>query len=242
MVIMFLSGGLKVEKNNYLDLLARYGIDSAHPGGLALTKALLRKETITPEMVLLDVGCGTGLTSAYIAGHYPCHIVAFDINPKMLENARRRFGQSYSNISVFQADAMNLPFQNNSFHIVLSESVTAFTDIRRTLREYHRILKPGGVLLAIETTALLPFTGNEINDVQAVLNISYLPTRDEWLQMFQEAGFSETQVLFQQRIQRLPSFSSEINNVFHEYLSLMFRYRKKMGYGAYHCRTKIGPG
>jgi SAM-dependent methyltransferase len=189
-------------------------------------------------MILLEVGCGTGLTSAYITEHYPCQVVAVDINPKMLENARRRFAQSQLNISVFQADAMDLPFRNNSFHIVLAESVTAFTDIRRTLREYHRVLKPGGILLAIEATAILPFTGNEVNDIQAVLDITYVPTKEEWCQMLQAAGFSDVQVLSQPRMWRLPSFSPKINNVFHDYISLKFRYRKKIGYGVYRCRTK----
>lgn len=225
-----------MEKNKYLDLLAQLGIDNAHPGGLTLTKMLLRNEKITPEMVLLDAGCGTGQTSAYLAEHYPCRINAIDINPKMLEKARHRIMQSHLNIQLSQADVMHLPFSNNFFDIVLSESVTAFTDIRRTLREYHRILKPGGRLLVIEATALVPFTENELNDIQAVLGLTDVPTAKEWCQMLQETGFSRVQVLSQQRMWRFPTLSPKINNNFPEYQSLKFRYRRKMGYGVYRCK------
>lgn len=53
-------------KPSYQDALAYYGVNGAHPGGLSLTKYLLQQERITSTTQLLDAGCGTGQTSAFI--------------------------------------------------------------------------------------------------------------------------------------------------------------------------------
>lgn len=225
-----------MEKVKYLDLLARNGIDSAHPGGFSMTKFLLRQEKLTPEMVLLDVGCGTGQTSAYIATHYPCKVIAVDINSQMLEKARQKFAANKLNITVIQADAMKLPFPKNSFDITLSESVTAFTQISKTLREYYRVLKPGGILLAIEVTALEALTLNEAADLQAVLGITRFPTSPEWCEMFRAGGFNEIQVLYRKRLNLMETFTPERYKVFHDYANTMFRHRKKVGFGVYRCK------
>lgn len=225
-----------MEKLTYLERLARYGINGAHPGGLKLTQFLLANEVIDATTVLMDVGCGTGQTAAYIGTHFPCKIVAVDINPKMLAKARRKFARNHLDILVLQANAMELPFPKNSFNIILSESVIVFTEIRRTLREFSRTLKPGGILLAIEVTALHPFTAAEISDIHSVLGISFLPTQDEWCKMFKTAGFSTVDVLLQEPLQATGFASPFINWVFWDYRSILLRYNGKLHYGVYRCR------
>ena len=46
--------------NDYLDLLAYFGIGGAHPGGFNLTQSILEAENIQPTEAVLDVGCGRG--------------------------------------------------------------------------------------------------------------------------------------------------------------------------------------
>ena len=226
-----------MEKIKYLDLLAQQGVDSAHPGGFSSTKALLQNEKFTSDMVLLDVGCGTGFTSVFIRTHYPCKVVAVDINSQMLEKARQKFARHNLEIPLIHANAMDLPFRKNSFDIVLSESVTIFTDIRKSLREYYRVLKPGGVLLATEATALQTLTKTEAEEIQSVLDISCLPTKEEWCELFRDNNFGNVQVLYQHRMNLASTFSPEIYKVFHEYANTMFRHRKKVGFGVYRCKV-----
>lgn len=220
-------------KLSYLDRLAEYGVSGAHPGGLALTRRLLRHETITADMMLLDVGCGTGQTAAYIAGHYPCKVTAADINPRMLEKARQNFADYQLDIPLIKANAMDLPFHKHSFDMVLAESVTVFTNIRKTLREYCRVLKPGGILLDIEATALATLSPDEAADFQKVLGIERLPTRDEWRHMFDEAGFIQVRVLLERRMNWLQSLSPKMNRDFGEYAGILYHHRNKFGYGVY---------
>lgn len=235
-LIQMFFGGLKVNKPNYLDLLAQYNIDNAHPGGLALTKTLLAREKLLSDTVLLDVGCGTGQTTLFIAKHYPCRVIAVDLSRKMLDKAERKFAQADLTIPLLRANAMNLPFRKGSFDIVLAESVTIFTEnASRTLREYHRVLKPGGVLLAIEGTSLQPLEKYEARELKETLGITFLPTKEEWCQMIRDVGFSNVKVLYQQRMGWMGAFPSELAEVFHEYRNIMFRHRKKFGFGVYRC-------
>ena len=76
---------------NYLNCLALFGIGGAHPGGLQLTKEILSREKINEKTIILDVGCGTGQTSAYMAEKYKCKIIGLDNNEMMLEKAKKRF-------------------------------------------------------------------------------------------------------------------------------------------------------
>jgi ubiquinone/menaquinone biosynthesis C-methylase UbiE len=224
-----------VEKLAYLDRLAKYGINNAHPGGLLLTSKLLHHENITPNTLLLDVGCGTGQTSAYIGAHYSCKPIALDINPEMLAKAKQKFAKYQLDIPLIRADAMNLPFRSNYFDIVLSESVTNFTLIRRTIREYYRVLKPGGILLEVEATALAPLTPQEAGDVET-LGIRYLPTKEEWQKAFQDTGFTNIEVLLVQPMNRSGWIPPFLVRLFPDFTSIMSRYRSKMGYGVYRCQ------
>ncbi|MCL6589297.1 MAG: class I SAM-dependent methyltransferase [Firmicutes bacterium] len=227
-----------MEKLNYLDRLAEYGVPSAHPGGMALTKRLLDRETITAGMTVLDLGCGTGRASIYLGRHYPCKIIAVDNNPRMIERAGRMFAEYGLEIPLFRADAMELPFPNSSFDLVLVESVTVFTEIERSLREYRRILKPEGVLLEVEVTMFSPLTGKEADDLQSVLGFSWAPVLEEWLRLFAKAGFAGVQVLGHRKFNPNGSLLLGLHPAFQDYRRLMFLLRKKLGYGVYRCTLK----
>lgn len=222
----------------YLDLLAEHGIEGAHPGGFALTRALLRREKIDHNTVVLDVGCGTGQTAAYLVKKYGCRVVAVDNNLKMLEKARQRFQKNGLEIRLCHADAMLLPFRPNSFDLVLAESVTIFTAINRSLKEYARVLKPTGTLIEIEMTAELPLTSEELKDVRTTYGIRQVPTQEEWAGMLRAAGFSNIQIL-RGRINPLQfPFCNNLGKDFSAHFHLIKRYHRKLGYRVYRCREK----
>jgi ubiquinone/menaquinone biosynthesis C-methylase UbiE len=225
------------EKPTYLERLAQHGIDSAHPGGFTLTHRLLSQENPGAETVVLDVGCGTGQTAAYLGQHYPCKIVAVDLNPQMVALARHKFDElQLNNINLLQADATALPFRGKSFDLILSESVTIFTSITTALKEYYRVLKPGGRLLAIETTAGGPLTAAELALVQQILGVKQLPTLKLWQQMFTDAGFATVQILGQSRINPAGLGSHLTNRFFRDYHQLLLKYHSKLKYGIYRCQ------
>jgi SAM-dependent methyltransferase len=227
---------MRTPKPTYLDRLARHGVTSAHPGGLNLTRRLLNLEKPTTDTVVLDVGCGSGQTAAYLGLHYPCKIVAVDLNPQMVAAARRKFAQYHLAIELLQADALQLPLADAGFDLVLSESVTVFTEGDLALSEYCRVLKPGGRLLAIEVTAGEPFPASELIILRQTLGLKQLPTETGWRQMFTHAGFNEIKVLARAKINRTHFFSSFIKRYFPDFGLLMLRYHTKLHYAVYRCQ------
>ncbi|HWJ77083.1 MAG TPA: class I SAM-dependent methyltransferase [Niallia sp.] len=181
-------------KPSYQDALAYYGVSGAHPGGLTLTKYLLEQENVTKQTSILDGGCGTGQTSAFIKKHYPCSVTSIDYHPTMVERAKRRFTKENLSIQLVQGSLENLPFPSNSFDIVLVESVLIFTNSSNSLREINRVLKPNGVLLSLEMTAERPLNEIEQKNMCDVYGIERVYTENEWIALMKSAGFSHVEV------------------------------------------------
>ncbi len=175
----------------YLDCLASFGVGGAHPGGLQLSKSILAREYIDQETLILDVGCGTGQTSAYIAEKYRCSVTSLDSNNTMLEKAKQRFLSSNLAIDIMYGNVENLPFSDGLFDFVLSESVTSFTDASQTTKEFKRVLKPNGVLLAIEMVLEDSLSDEELKTIVDFYGVSQLLTEFDWYNLFNKAGFKK---------------------------------------------------
>lgn len=89
-----------------------------------------------PERVL-DLGCGTGETTLFLAREYPrAGIRGADISPEMIRRARRKTGLDPSaRISFRVADASDLPWETGSFDLIAQVNMPVFaTEARRVLR------------------------------------------------------------------------------------------------------------
>jgi len=223
-------------RSTYIDLLADYGVSGAHPGGFPLTKKILDKLPINSNTRLLDLGCGTGQTLAYIAKTYPCKVIGVDINDQMLFKAAQRFKRENIIINLVRANAMHLPFPSNTFDIALSESVTVFTTINKALNEYARVLKTGGILLLIEMTAVCPLDARELNEITSAYGVEKVPTLNEWESMFRQAGFEDIQ-FYDVKMEPTMKFSTfKMIYDFSPHLNILNRYRNKLRYMVYQCK------
>lgn len=107
----------------------------------------VRRAVVTrPAMRVLDVAAGTGASSIEFV-RAGADVVAVDFSEGMLEEGRRR----HPEIDFRQADAMNLPFKDNSFDAVTTSfGLRNIQDFDRALREFYRVLRPGGHLVVCE--------------------------------------------------------------------------------------------
>lgn len=176
--------------NNYLDLLAYFGIGGAHPGGFSLTKHLLNDVVLNEHSLVLDAGCGTGQTAAFLSETYGCSVTAIDLHPLMIKKAKERFKKQNLPISLVQGDIQNLPFSDHTFDFLLAESVISFTDVSQTLSELARVLKKNGCMIIVEMTAKKPLSPSVQKKVHSLYGIKQVLTEEAWKLELQKAGFS----------------------------------------------------
>jgi demethylmenaquinone methyltransferase/2-methoxy-6-polyprenyl-1,4-benzoquinol methylase len=113
-------------------------------------KEVIRRAGLRPQTRLLDLGAGTGDLAREAAAQQPtARIVAADFTLAMMRAGRKpadRFGWS-------AADALTLPFGAETFDAVVSGFLMRnVTDGMAALREQHRVLKPGGRVVILDTT------------------------------------------------------------------------------------------
>lgn len=101
---------------------------------------------------LLDVGCGTGWFTRRVSRLPGVKATGIDINPEWLEFARHRDPDS----RYVQADALALPFADNSFDAVVSIAALCFTaDWRRAVGEIVRVSRGRFVIGMLNRHSLL---------------------------------------------------------------------------------------
>ena len=130
-----------------------------HRGGLKATGDLLQMCDLQAGQRILEVGCGSGYTACTTAKQHQASVVAVDLESHLLARARERARSMRveESVALARADARHLPFADASFDGVICESVLAFLEDKASaLREFHRVLKPGGFLVNSEVTFLTP--------------------------------------------------------------------------------------
>lgn len=111
-----------------------------------LNESLLAKMYLPDEPAILDVGCGTGISSLQIVEALPSSRVwGLDISAAMLEKARSTIGES-ERLRFVEGDAAKLSdlFDVQFDGIIYSASVFLIPDFRESLRQARDLLKPGG--------------------------------------------------------------------------------------------------
>jgi demethylmenaquinone methyltransferase/2-methoxy-6-polyprenyl-1,4-benzoquinol methylase len=115
----------------------------------------VRSAAVKPGETVLDVACGTGDLTELFAKSPASKVIGGDFTPAMLEIAReKRSGltpEQSRKITYMEADAMNLAFPDASFDVVsIAFGIRNVTDPTKAVREFARVLKPGGRLIILE--------------------------------------------------------------------------------------------
>jgi demethylmenaquinone methyltransferase/2-methoxy-6-polyprenyl-1,4-benzoquinol methylase len=110
---------------------------------------VIQRARLKPNACLLDLGAGTGDLAREALKQQPkAKIVAADFTLEMM-----RIGQLNGSLPWSAADALHLPFGDQSFDAVVSGFLMRNVgDIQQALKEQYRTLKPGGRIVILDTT------------------------------------------------------------------------------------------
>lgn len=115
-----------------------------------------------PRDRILDAGCGDGFYLHLLSQLTPASLTGLDDNPKALDLARGYVKSS--RLKLVTGDVMKLPFKKSSFNkIICSEVLEHLADDVGCLREFRRVLAPGGTLAITVPSHNYPFLWDPIN-------------------------------------------------------------------------------
>ena len=161
--------------------------------------------TANPPQNILDVGCGIGGSSLYLAEKFGARVTGITLSPVQANRAKERAKaaglQAKTDFQV--ANALNMPFADNSFDLVWSlESGEHMPDKAQFLQECYRVLKPDGKLILATwchrpTTAKTPLTRQEekhLQDIYRVYCLPYVISLPNYTEIVEQCGFKDLRV------------------------------------------------
>lgn len=164
----------------------------------------------------LDIATGTADVALEIIRNVPdgaVEVVGMDFSEKMLELAQQKIdsGDKAHSIQLKSGSAENLPFEDNKFDgTTTAFGVRNFSDVGQSLREMHRVIKPGGRCVILEFALprhsilkalyriyfelILPRVGRLISRHPSAYTylpktVAAFPVRKEFASLMQQAGF-----------------------------------------------------
>lgn len=182
--------------------LARLGKTTLRPGGIDATAWLVEQAGITSDTKILEVACNMGRTMIQLCERFGCSITGVDMDENALSQAANNIQKRKleNKLYLVEGNAMSLPFEDNSFDVVINEAMLTMLvgqDKDRALKEYYRVLKPGGVLLTHDVV-LLPKDAKAQRELQIgltrAINVRVEPFDAEgWMALLKRNGFSVLQ-------------------------------------------------
>src|SRR6476620_8142503 len=122
------------------------GKESKEEAAQNLIDLLIEKSRLKPKSKVLDVGCGIGGTSIYLAQKYQCNVTGITISPVQVDMANRAASQLHlANEPKFKVEDANNITLNERFDIIWSVECIGHLHNRHNLfKRAHELLKPGG--------------------------------------------------------------------------------------------------
>jgi ubiquinone/menaquinone biosynthesis C-methylase UbiE len=129
-----------------------FGQDLCQEGMLDMgaLQALLGRLDLEPGQQLLDLGCGAGGISEYIAEQTGAVVSGLDYSATAITTARKRRKLASSRLQFIEADLNRLELAPAGYHAAIAiDSIYWVSDIKQTISDITRALQPGGQLLIL---------------------------------------------------------------------------------------------
>jgi len=115
----------------------------------------LCKSNIPTGSLILDCGCGTGLSSCLLA-KAGFRVIGMDVSPLFLSEGMKKYSNQRG-LRFYVGDAIKMPFSDQSFDAVCSHDfLEHVTDVKTVLREMDRVVKREGIIIISTANHLDP--------------------------------------------------------------------------------------
>lgn len=156
------------------------------PGGFSLTERGLSRCGFTRGARIVDVGCGTGASVAYLRERYRFKALGVDLCGDLIRNAG-----CVGKIPFAQARAEALPLVDGCCDGVLCECVLSIVpEQERMVGEFCRILQDGGFLIVSDIYSRISLDGGKCSPAGEGGCVSSLHTRVSIEKLLESSGFS----------------------------------------------------
>jgi len=128
-------------------------VDEFHIRGDVATKELIKLSGFTPEMHILDVGCGVGGSTRRLSHEAGCCVTGIDLSNEYIDAAERltQLLDMQERVKFHAASALELPFEDNTFDGAWSIQMNMnVEDKLGWLKEVYRVIKPGSSAVLYE--------------------------------------------------------------------------------------------
>ena len=139
--------------------------------------------------IIIDVGCGLGKSLDLLQFRFaPERIIGADIDSEMLDVASARVANSDLKVNFVQTTSSQLPIDDQAVDLVFChQTFHHLVDQNAAIREFYRILKPGGLLLFAESTRAYIHSWAIRHLFRHPMDVQ--KTANEYLSLIKDAGF-----------------------------------------------------
>jgi SAM-dependent methyltransferase len=167
-------------------------VDEFHIGGRQASEDFIGQLGLSAYHHVLDVGCGLGGTSRFVASRFGCRVTGVDLTPEFISTGRSLcdwVGLS-GQVELHQGDATAMPFADGSFDAVVMLHVGMnIPDKAALFAEVYRLVKPGAVfgiydvMQTSDEVLAYPVPWSSSPDTSA------LATPEQYVELLGQAGF-----------------------------------------------------